>query len=133
MSTFVIDLDNTICRTPKHKDSSIYNYRRSVPVKNVKRTINELYSAGNKIIIFTSRGMRTFKEDFLEIEKTVLPGIKEFLNKNEILYHEIRIGKPWGEDVYYIDDRCLTINQFLSQKPDTFKDIIKKNNSLMSK
>ena len=51
---FYFDLDNVICKT------SANYYSHSKPIKSSIKTINKIHENGNKIIIFTARGMSTF-------------------------------------------------------------------------
>jgi len=106
--TFIIDIDNTICKTYNN------DYINSTPNIIIINKINSLYFKGNKIILFTSRNMRTFKGNLTLINKYTRPILEEWLNRYNIKYHELIMGKPWGEDVFYIDDRNLTIKQFIN-------------------
>ena len=67
--TFVIDIDHTICIAPKVGDA--YDYSNAKPIKKVIYTINANHTLGHKIILFTARGMRTFKgpKKFEDLQK----------------------------------------------------------------
>ena len=56
MKRFCFDIDGVICSTKNNK------YHLSKPNKKAIEKINELYSSGNYIVIFTSRYMGRSKE-----------------------------------------------------------------------
>lgn len=87
-----IDVDETICHTPKNRD-----YSQALPiVKNIRKA-NKLYDDGNFIVYWTGRGTVS-GIDWREITE------KQFKKWN-VKYHELRFGKPnWH---LLIDDRVL--------------------------
>ena len=87
----IIDLDGTICTEEK-------TYSRSLakPKEGAIETINKLYDAGNIIIIYSAR-------TWMEYEMTI-----NWLNINEIKYHQLILGKPIGD--VWIDDRAINFN-----------------------
>ena len=94
--TYVFDIDGTICRT-KNGD-----YRNAKPLKNRIRRINVLWSAGNKIIYYTSRGALTKKKWRKLTEKQ--------FKKWGVKYSKLYMNKPYGD--WYIDDHNITIKDF---------------------
>ena len=57
IKTYAFDIDGVICK------SIDGNYDKSLPNKNAIEKINELYSKGNKVIIFTARYMGRTKNN----------------------------------------------------------------------
>ena len=57
IKTYAFDIDGVICK------SIDGNYSKSKPNKNAIEKINELYSKGNKVIIFTARYMGRTKNN----------------------------------------------------------------------
>lgn len=114
--TFIIDVDNTIMTTPKI--ISFYDYANSKPIQDMIDKINGLYDQGNKIILFTSRGMRTFNGVVSRIEKYHRPILEKVLKDFNLNYHELIFGKPWGENPIYVDDRSLSISNFIDKNSD---------------
>ena len=50
MKVLYVDIDETICTTPKNR-----NYHEATPIKNNIDKINKLYDEGNTIVYWTSR------------------------------------------------------------------------------
>lgn len=97
------DIDNVICKTT---DS---NYKKSRPIlKNIK-TINELYSSGFIIKIFTARFMGRNKDNSVAAKKSAKRMTINQLKKWNVNYHKIFFGKPSSD--LYIDDKNLGFKQ----------------------
>lgn len=96
MQKFIIDIDNTICKTINS------DYKNSEPILNRIQFINLLYNKGNHITYWTARGATT--------------GIdwKEFtiqqLHSWGCLYHSVMFGKP-AYDVW-VDDKSINLDFF---------------------
>jgi uncharacterized HAD superfamily protein len=89
MATIIIDLDGTICSEEK-------TYSRSLAIlkEGAKESIRKLKeNNGYKIIIYSARSWQ-------EYEMT-----ENWLQKNEIIYDQLILGKPIGD--YWIDDRAI--------------------------
>jgi capsule biosynthesis phosphatase len=129
MQTFVIDVDGTICDGPKREDGT-YDYQNAVPIERVIQRINRLYDSGNTIVLFTARGMRSYNGDLEKIKKNVVPILQTWLKTYNVKYHRLEIGKPWGENPIYIDNRNLSIRSFVQEDPEQFEAILNMENSL---
>ena len=104
MKKYIFDLDNTLCFTNGN------DYNSCLPNIEMIKKVNHLFESGNHIIIYTARGMSTFKGD-------ANAAILKFydLTKNQIdvwglKYHELKLGKPSYD--FFIDDKNLTIEEF---------------------
>jgi capsule biosynthesis phosphatase len=106
-TNYVIDIDDTIAKV----DTSL-PYERREPIQHVIDTINQKYKNGSKIVLFTARGMKTYGGDLNKIESAHREILEKWLVDHGVLYHELVFGKPWMENVYYVDDRAMTIDQF---------------------
>ena len=93
------DLDNTICTTKKNF------YKISKPKKKVVNIINDLYSKGFGIKIFTSRFMGRNNENIRLSKKQGLDLTQKQLKKWKINYHTLILGKPSYD--LLIDDKAL--------------------------
>jgi capsule biosynthesis phosphatase len=108
-NTYVIDIDETICEIIKPG----MIYIDAVPKLDVINQLNKLYDQGHTIILFTARGMKTYNNDIRKIYQYVYPVIEKWCKKHNVKYHQLIMGKPWGENVFYVDDKNLTISEFL--------------------
>lgn len=125
-STFVIDIDNTISITGVD-DNGIGQYTQAKPIIPVIQKIQSLYNNGHKIILFTARGMRTFNNDVEKIKEFHKDNLINWLTENMVPYHELRFGKPWGPNVFYVDDRNLSINEFVEYADSEYLSLTQKN------
>ena len=107
--TYVFDIDGTLCEIkPDNKE-----YDEVEPIDLMIKAINTLYNEDCHIILFTSRGMRTYNGNLKDINQFVKPTLVEWLDKHNVNYHELVMGKPWGHDVTYIDDKSHTPFSFM--------------------
>jgi capsule biosynthesis phosphatase len=107
MKRLIFDLDNTICETMNG------DYENSTPKVEIISKLKEYKKNGFDIVIATSRNMRTYSNNIGKISANTLPVIIKWLNKHNIPYDEIYIGKPWcGTDGFYIDDRSIRPKEF---------------------
>ncbi len=110
MSTIVMDLDGTL--TIEDSSKSYSDVEPNWPVVEQLRIYK---SKGFKVIIFTARQMRTYAGSVGKINAFTLPVAIEWLNKHDIPFDEIHVGKPWPErDGFYVDDRAIRPDEFVS-------------------
>lgn len=120
MKRLIFDLDNTICET--HSG----DYENSIPRNGVINKLKQYKSDGFEIVISTSRNMRTFNNNTGKITAVTLPIIINWLNKNNIPFDEIYVGKPWcGTDGFYIDDRSIRPREFAELSYNEIISLIK--------
>ena len=111
--TFVFDIDDTICYTKKR------NYLESKPDNEMIKKVNKLYDEGNKIILFTSRGMVSCNGN---VEKAIEKNegiLRKWLEENNVKYNHLYFGKPIAD--FYIDDRCFTAREFKNAEFEILK------------
>lgn len=96
-----IDLDNTICENKK----SGQEYSDVLPMKDAVETLKTFRNRGYYIIIFTARNMRTFEGNVGKINKFQAPIIIDWLQRWEIPYDELVLGKPHVD--FLIDDKGI--------------------------
>lgn len=119
--TLIFDVDGTICPLKGQNQS----YDDLVPNKQIVTKICALKKAGWRIVLHTSRNMKTYKGNLGLINANTLPSLVTWLIKWNIPYDEIYCGKPWpGENGYYIDDRAIRPREFLSYDFQEIEDII---------
>tara|TARA_B100001123_G_C15217553_1_gene989889 strand:+ start:43 stop:393 length:351 start_codon:yes stop_codon:yes gene_type:complete len=100
---FLIDIDNTICRTKGN------SYKKAKPFKNKIILINKLYKKGHTIKFFTSRFMGRNKDSVNKAKKQGLKFTKKQLKIWKCNYHFLIFGKP-SHDIL-IDDKSINYNQ----------------------
>lgn len=104
---FCIDIDGVIATLTENNQ-----YDLAAPKQNSIRAINALCEQGHRIILFTARGSLTGIDWSSVTQAQLLAwGVK---------YHELKFGKPAAD--YYIDDRMISIDQFLELSGVKFKD-----------
>ena len=119
----IIDLDDTICST-KNGD-----YENSIPKENVIKKIKEYKNLGFEIIIYTSRNMRTYKSNVDLIKANTLPIIIRWLEKFDVPYDEIIVGKPWPSfGGFYVDDKAIRPDEFVNLTYSEIQKITNANN-----
>lgn len=109
MKKLVIDLDGTLTT------ANTVDYHLVSPNQNVINKLIEYQQQGFSITIFTARNMRTYEGNIGKINIHTLPIIVEWLDKHNVPYDEIIVGKPWcGHEGFYIDDRAIRPSEFAS-------------------
>lgn len=119
MKNLIIDMDETICFSGKE------SYEDSIPNLEVIHKISEYRKNGFKIVIFSSRNMRSFKGNIGLINKFTLPVMLAWLKKHQVQFDEVLIGKPWcGDEGFYVDDRAVRPDEFLKLDYPQIKTLI---------
>ena len=105
MKTYVFDLDGTLCISPR-------NYKYSKPIEERINRVNELQSSGARIVIFTARGMQTFRGvRFLAWLRWGRITRKQLANWG-VRYNRLILGKPSGD--LYIDDKGINADEYFT-------------------
>jgi capsule biosynthesis phosphatase len=120
----IVDLDNTISFTING------DYLNSKPIKPTIDMLKRYHDDGWEIIINSSRNMRTYDCNVGKINIYTLPNIVSWLNKYEVPYDEIIVGKPWcGYDGFYIDDKAIRPSEFNSMNLNEIHALLEKEKS----
>ncbi|WP_262264461.1 HAD family hydrolase [Pantoea dispersa] len=115
--TIVMDLDKTLTLGGSE------GYEDEMPNIEVIKTLNEYKEKGFRIIIYTARNMRSYKGNVGLINVHTLPKIIEWLNKHNVSFDEIFVGKPWcGKEGFYVDDRAIRPSEFVKY---SYEEIVK--------
>ncbi len=118
----IIDLDDTICITDNG------DYKNSKPKYDIIEKINEYKYKGFKIVIYTSRNMRTHNGNIGLINVNTLPIILSWLEKYNVPYDEVIVGKPWPSfGGFYVDDKAIRPDEFLNLNYQQIKSLINDN------
>ncbi len=120
--TFVFDIDGTICPIKNDKEK----YEDLVPYKEIIDKIRYYKNNGARIVLYTSRNMNSYKGNIGLINVNTAPILMEWLKKWDIPYDEIVYGKIWpGKKGYYVDDRTIRPDEFLTKTTSELDDICK--------
>lgn len=120
MKRLVIDLDGTLT-----VDAPGEPYADRQPVLPVIEKLREYKAEGFEIIIATARNMRTYGGSLGKINAFTLPVIIEWLNRHDVPYDEILVGKAWcGEDGFYVDDKAIRPSEFRSMSYDAIRALL---------
>ena len=102
--TLIFDIDGTLCPI-KQSDEEYINL---VPNKKMIEKLKQHKSEGARIILFTSRNMKSYNGNIGLINANTAKVMMSWLDKWNIPYDEIIYGKPWpGYFGFYIDDRAV--------------------------
>lgn len=108
MKRLIMDLDNTISITNNG------DYKNAKPVDAVIQKLHEYKNQGFEIVISSSRNMRTYEGNVGKINANTLPIIIEWLDRHNVPYDEVYVGKPWcGNSGFYVDDRAIRPDEFV--------------------
>jgi capsule biosynthesis phosphatase len=117
----IVDLDNTISFTVDG------DYINSKPIKETINILRKYHEDGWEIVINSSRNMRTYECNIGKINIFTLPNIINWLNKHEVPYDEIIVGKPWcGNSGFYIDDKSIRPSEFHSMSIEEINNLLEK-------
>ena len=124
MFSFVFDVDGTLCPI-KGEDES---YADLIPHADMDEKLREYKAQGARIVLYTSRNMRTYKGDLSLILEHTKPELEAWLAKWDIPYDEIVYGKFWpGHRGLYVDDRAVRPDEFLKYSVEELEDMCEKS------
>ena len=119
----VMDIDGTLCPIKQ----SGQEYADLVPYPEVIARLREYKAQGFYIILYTARNMRTYEGNVGLIQANTAPVLWEWLEKHDIPYDEIHMGKPWpGKGGFYVDDKTIRPDEFLNLDYDQIQELISK-------
>jgi capsule biosynthesis phosphatase len=121
MKKLIVDLDGTITL------GNTSDYKNVLPNQELITQLKKYKNDGFSIVISTARNMRTHEGNIGKINIHTLPIITEWLNKHDVPYDEILVGKPWcGHEGFYIDDRAVRPSEFNSLSFEEITALIEK-------
>lgn len=121
----IVDVDGTLCEIRKEKQS----YSDVQPKQDVIEKLKEYQEKGYKIVLFTSRNMKTYNNNLGQINKFTAPILLAWLDKWNVPYDEILFGKPWPRKRgFYIDDRAIRPSEFLSMTESEIQTLLSEEN-----
>jgi capsule biosynthesis phosphatase len=113
MKRLIIDLDETIALSAPEGQASP-GYEHALPNLALIARLREYRANGFEIVIHTSRSMRTFEGNIGKINAHTLPVILGWLDRHDVPFDEVHVGKPWcGLEGFYVDDKSIRPSEFL--------------------
>jgi len=109
MKRLIVDLDGTLTLGGDGQ-----SYESKEPNRPLVERLREYRADGFEIVIHSSRNMRTYEGNVGRINVHTLPIILEWLQRHDVPFDEVYVGKPWcGFDGFYIDDRAVRPDEFV--------------------
>jgi len=99
------DLDDVLCFRTSEVPSK-EKYHTCQPIPEMIKIVNDCYDDGNKVLIYTARGMNVYKKNLQLIESELRELTEKQLSDWGVKYHELIMGK-----VHYdmlIDDKAIS-------------------------
>lgn len=120
MKKLVIDIDGTLTNA----DSTDYE---NVGLNTaVAEQLRQYKKDGFEIALHTARNMRTYENNTGKINAKTLPVLMKWLERHDIPYDEIWVGKPWcGNDGFYVDDKAIRPDEFAAMSYDEIRALLK--------
>lgn len=119
MKNLIVDLDGTLTKGDTN------DYENVNPRLDVIAKLIEYKNLGFTITISTARNMRTYEGNVGKINIHTLPIITAWLEKYNVPYDEILVGKPWcGHEGFYIDDRAVRPSEFSSMSLEQINSLL---------
>lgn len=106
----VMDIDGTLCQ----KKQSGEAYDQLLPSAPVLEALREYRARGFYVILATSRNMNTYSGNIGLINANTTKALLNWLDRHDIPYDELHIGKPWGgKGGFYVDDKAIRPDEFV--------------------
>ncbi|TNE67291.1 MAG: capsular biosynthesis protein [Alphaproteobacteria bacterium] len=116
----IIDLDDTLTEADSSRP-----YSDVLPRTDMIEQLRAYRARGFQIVIFTSRNMRTYEGNVGKINVHTLPTILEWLEKHDVPFDEVVVGKPWcGHGGFYVDDKAIRPSEFLNMSYEEICDLV---------
>ncbi|WP_233623404.1 HAD family hydrolase [Citrobacter braakii] len=110
MKSIVFDVDGTLCPIRKPDE----DYSELEPFEEIISLLREYKSKGFYIILYSARNMNTFQGNVGRIAAVTGKQLMEWLERHDIPYDEMHLGKPWpGRGGFYVDDKSIRPDEFL--------------------
>lgn len=105
--TFVVDIDGTLGYGADE------NYDGCRPYHKMIYVVNSLHEKGNRIVVFTARGMRRFDGNVAKCHETFGKKTYDWLIDNGVQFDLLKFGKPAAD--LYIDDKGIDPERFIHE------------------
>ena len=105
------DLDDVLC-TRTSNVGDIEKYNSCLPNLKMISILNKCHDEGNRIVIYTARGMSVNQGNIHNVYSSLYELTKSQLNKWGVKYHQLVMGKLHFD--LLIDDKVVTSSQIKS-------------------
>lgn len=106
----IVDIDGTLCPIKKSDEG----YEDLIPFPEMVEKLRNYQRSGATITLYTSRNMNSYEGNLGVINVKTAPILLDWLDKWEIPYDELLLGKPWPGTVgFYVDDRAIRPKEFM--------------------
>ncbi len=117
----VMDVDGTLCEIkPPH-----LTYADVAPNADVVARLREYRAAGFYVILATARNMNSYDGNIGLITANTAKTLLAWLDKHDIPYDELHVGKPWaGKGGFYVDDKAVRPDEFVKLSYEDVRALI---------
>ena len=122
MKTIAFDLDDVICwHSPEYDKLGVEKYLYCEPIDSAIDMVNEYFDSGNKVIIYTARGMNLYKGNLNLIYENLYDLTYDQLLDWGLKFHRLVMGKL-SYDVL-IDDKVINSRFATRERIEKYFDI----------
>lgn len=106
----VMDVDGTLCPVRQPNES----YADLLPYPEMLAQLRDYKERGFNIILYSARNMKSYDGNVGKIVAKTGKQLMEWLDRHDIPYDELHLGKPWpGKGGFYVDDKAIRPDEFL--------------------
>ena len=117
----VMDVDGPLCPKKRPEES----YEELLPHAEVVARLREYRAEGFYVILATSRNMNSYDGNLGLITANTAKTLMAWLDRHEIPYDELHVGKPWGgKGGFYVDDKAIRPSEFLKLSYDEVLELV---------
>ena len=117
----VMDVDGTLCEIRRPDQ----DYADVAPIPEVVERLREYRQQGFYVILNTARQMRTHQGNVGLITATTAKTLMEWLDRHDVPYDELHVGKPWsGRGGFYVDDKAVRPDEFVSKSYEEILELV---------
>ena len=99
------DLDDVLCYRVSNSGGRVEKYKKCLPIKEMIDIANQCYDRGDRVIIYTARGMTSFAGNTHDIYSNLYDLTKKQLKKWGVKHHQLIMGKAHYDVL--IDDKAI--------------------------
>jgi CMP-N,N'-diacetyllegionaminic acid synthase len=123
MKTIAFDLDDVLCwHSPEYDKLGVDKYLYCEPIDSAIDMVNEYFDSGNKIVIYTARGMSICKGDVHLVYDTLYNLTYDQLLDWGVKFHRLVMGKLSYD--LLIDDKVMNSHFANKERIEKYFDII---------